>query len=134
MNRVDTICRTNAWGYPQILPLFFYHSKVSFTALSRCVCEHINSSLLTKKCKPRVSSYNRKCCFTKRNDLVLLLRRLKLRVNGRNNSYQCWELLANNICCFRLNVAKRLTGFKRCAATPNNTQQLATECANGCNM
>ena len=39
-------------------------------------------------------------------------------------------------CCFRLNVvAKRLTGFKRCATTPNNTaQQHATECANGRNM
>ena len=39
-------------------------------------------------------------------------------------------------CCFRLNVvAKRLTGFKRCATTPNNTaQQHATEWANGRNM
>ena len=29
---------------------------------------------------------------------------------------------------------KSLTGFKLCAATPNNTQQLATGCANGCTL
>ena len=51
VSRVDTVCRTNAWGYAQILPLLFYHSNVSFTPLPRRVCEHINSSLLTKKCK-----------------------------------------------------------------------------------
>ena len=27
---------------------------------------------------------------------------------------------------------KSLTGFKLCATTPNNTQQHATGCANGC--
>ena len=36
---------------------------------------------------------------------------------------KCWELSAQS-----------LTGFKLCATTPNNTQQHATECADGRNM
>ena len=31
-------------------------------------------------------------------------------------------------CCVRLHGAKSLTGFKRCATTPNNTQQHPTTC------
>ena len=45
-------------------------------------------------------------------------------------------LLAPNvgICCVRLHLAKGLSDFKFCAATPNYKQQHATECANGGNM
>ena len=39
---------------------------------------------------------------------------------------QGWELLL-----FRLHVANRLTGFKLCAASPNDTQQQATGRVNG---
>ena len=34
-------------------------------------------------------------------------------------------------CCIRLQVAKSLSGFKLCAATPDNTLQHAIGCANG---
>ena len=37
--------------------------------------------------------------------------------NGCNNSQQCWDLLRPSE-----HEAKRLTGFKRCATTPNNLQ------------
>ena len=60
---------------------------------------------------------------------------LKLTANGLNNSQHCWPNKAGS-CCVRLHVAKRLTGLKLCAATPNNMQQgVQTDaCANGRNV
>ena len=55
---------------------------------------------------------------------------IKLRVNGRNNSQHRQPNIVGS-CCVRLHLAKRLTGIKLCATTPNNTQQHATGCANG---
>ena len=50
-----------------------------------------------------------------------------LLANGRNNPQHFWP---NNFesCCVHLHLAKLLTGFKLCAASPNNKQQNTTTC------
>ena len=53
-----------------------------------------------------------------------------LRSKGRNNSKHCWPKNVESY-CVRLNIAKRLTGFK---FFRNNSHQHATGCANGRNM
>ena len=51
-----------------------------------------------------------------------ILASFRLRANGRNNSQQCWELLANKVASV-CTGDKSMTGFKLCATTSNNMQQ-----------
>ena len=49
----------------------------------------------------------------------------------RKRTQQLPTMLEVVQCCIRLQVAKSLSGFKLCAATPDNTLQHAIGCANG---
>ena len=49
-----------------------------------------------------------------------------------NLSYPQTDATTPNIAALRTNVAKRLTGFKLCRTTPNNTQQHSTTCNRVC--
>ena len=126
--------------YVQFLFCFFsrFPHRCDCTELASCVTMQNNSCSamisshdeethnLTEKAKGATKSTTAGIfeeAHTNSNTLEVEL--IKLRANGHRNAGSC---------CVRLHRAKSLTGFKLCAATPNNIQQHATGCANGRNM
>ena len=108
--------------YVQIKFNSFYHRDIKLRANGPNNYQHCWPDKV-RTCCVRVGSCLQADAKTPNRDITL-------RANGPSNSQHCWPNNVGTWCVCLREVVERLTVFKLCATTPNNTPIRATGCGN----